>query len=256
MTLKPWTFAGISLCVLLVGAFLGNLLIPHPHNKITVDVEDGTNKINLSPQEKDVVNWVDQSDNAVKVRFLTDAPCQEIKKPTDTTDTCTIKFPSGNFQYVCTGPSTCVDPGVDPRSETGVVALGPGGPATPLTAGGSVTAIISCPDPNGAPVVTWVPDPPGSSVNVGENIVWKAGSLNFTVSGFNVQNTPVQLCSQSTIDQSKGHHTCTVVQDANQTPSYTVTYTVKTSGTNSCGSTSPTLTVNPAPQSSTPTPKG
>lgn len=258
MTLKPWTFAGISLCVLIIGAFLGHLMVPHPQtnnkNKITVTVENGTNKINLSPQEQDVIRWVDQADHPVQVRFLTDAPCQEIKKPADATDICTVNASTGNFQYVCTGPSKCVDPGVDPRSDTGQARLPPPGGLVPSTEGGSVVAIISCPDPNGTPVVTWVPDPPGSTVNVNENIVWKSGSLGFTVSGFSVQNTPVQLCSQPTVAQTQ--RTCTVVKDTNQTPPYRVTYTVTTSGKNACGSTSPTLTVNPAPQPSTPTPQG
>jgi hypothetical protein len=256
MNLKPWTFAGICLCVLLVGAFLGRLSTSHRHNQITVNIEEGTNKINLAPEKEDVIKWIDQANRPVNVRFLTDAPCEEIKNPADTTDTCTIKISSGNFQYACSGSSTCVDPGVDPRSNTGLVAFAPGnGLVAPPAEGGSVVATISCPDPNGTPVVTWVPDPPGPSVNVDENIVWKAGSLNFTVSGFNDQNTPVQLCSQPTINQSSGHRTCTVVKDGNQTPPYRVTYTVTTSGTNACGSTSPTLTVNPAPQPSAPTGK-
>jgi hypothetical protein len=70
--------------------------------------------------------------------------------------------------------------------------------------------------------------------------------LNFTVTGFNYQNNPIQLCSQPTIDQN--YHTCTVVQDSSRTLPYTVTYTVTTSGERSCGATSPTLTVNPAPK--------
>src|SRR5260370_34162742 len=113
MPLKPWTFAGISLCVLIIGAFLGRMVVPHPQtnnkNKITVTVENGTNKINLSPQEQDVIRRVDQADHPVQVRFLTDAPCQQIKKPADATDTCTIRASSRNFQYVCTGSSIAVD---------------------------------------------------------------------------------------------------------------------------------------------------
>lgn len=251
MNFKPWTLAGICLLVLLLGALLGRLLA---HNTIIVDVEDGTNKINLSPAKNDVIRWTDQANHKVKVRFVTDAPCEEIKTPSNTTDTCTINIEHGNFQYLCDGSSTCVDPGVDPRSTSSDLESAPGGLVAPK-AGNSVVASISCPAPNGTPVITWSPDPPGSSVTVGENIVWKAGSLDFTVSGFTYQNNPIQLCSQSTINQAPGHHTCTV-QDGGHTPPYTVTYTVTTSGPKACGSTSPTLTVYPATDTSTPAPKG
>lgn len=250
MTLKPWTFAVICLCALLLGAFLGRLSNSSRPNQITVDVEDGSNKINLAPAKNDVIKWVDQANNPVAVKFLTDAPCNEIKKASDTTDTCTVNALSGNFQYACAGSTTCVDPGVDPRSSA-ARQMPPRAAVTPPS-GSFVTASIACPDPNGTPVVTWSPDPPGSSVNVNENIIWKAGSLNFTVSGFKYQNNSIQLCSQSAVDQSQ--HTCMVMKDPNQTPPYTVTYTVTTSGTNSCGSTSPTLTVNPPIQPSAPTP--
>jgi hypothetical protein len=254
MTLKPWTVALICFCVLLVGIFLGRQLTPggtsnndSQKNIITVDVEDGSSKINLAPRKNDVIKWVDQSNRPVNVKFLTDSPCQEIKKPSDTTDTCTVDVAGGNFQYICTGSTTCVDPGVDPRSNSGLLAES-GGPVAP-SAAGSVNASISCPDPNAPPVVTWSPDLPGSSVNIGQNIIWKAGSLNFTITGFNNQNNPVTLCSQTTVDQSAGHHTCTVVNDASQTLPYKVTYTVTTSGNHACGSASPTLTVNPASSS-------
>jgi hypothetical protein len=242
MNLKPWTFAGICLCVLLLGALLGRQSTPHRPNQITVDVENGSNKVNLAPGKNDVIKWVDQANHPVAVKFLTDAPCEEIKTAADTTDTCTINVPGGNFQYACAGSATCVDPGVDPRSNADLVSSVP---VTP-TAGASVTASISCPNPNGTPVVIWSPDPPGSSVNVGENIIWKGGSLQFSVSGFNYQNTPVSLCSQQTINQELAHHTCTVGQDGSHTPPYIVTYTVTTSGAKACGSTSSTLTVNPA----------
>src|SRR5437868_11988972 len=123
MNLKPWTFALICLCVLLVGIFLGRRLAPggssdddSHKNIITVDVEDGSSKINLAPKKNDVIKWVDQANRAVTVKFLTDSPCHEIKKPSDTTDTCTVDVAGGNFQYACTGSSTCVDPGVGPRS--------------------------------------------------------------------------------------------------------------------------------------------
>ena len=251
MTLKPWTLAAICICALLVGGFVA---CRSTQNTITVDVEDGSSKINLAPKKGDVIKWVDQANRPVTVKFLTDSPCQEIKKPSDTTDTCTVDVAGGNFQYACTGSSTCVDPGVDPRSNSGLLAS-PGGPVAPSPAG-SVNASISCPDPSAPPVITWSPDPPGASVNVGQNIVWKGGSLNFTVTGFNYQNKPISLCSQSTIDQSPGHHTCTVVKDSNQNPPYIVTYTVTTSGEKSCGAASPTLTVNPASPTATSVPRG
>lgn len=252
MTLKPWTLAAICLCVLLLGGFLSCRSTSHPKNTITVDVEDGSSKINLSPGKGDVIKWVDQADRAVNVQFLTGSPCQELKGRTGTTDTCTIDVDRGNFQYKCAGSAACVDPGVDPRSNSGLLAKPPTGPPTP-SGTGSVTASISCSDPNAPPVVTWS-DTPGSSVTVGENIIWKAGLLDFTVTGFKSQNNPVQLCSQSTIDQT--HRTCTVIQGSSQTPPYMVTYTVTTSGDQSCGSASPTLTVNPASQTSAPAPKG
>ena len=260
MTIKPWTVALICFCVLLLGIFLGRRLTPggsdpdSHKNIITVDVENGSSKINLAPAKNDVIKWVDQANRPVAVKFLTDSPCQEIKKPSDTTDTCTVDVVGGNFQYVCTGSSTCIDPGVDPRSNSGLLAS-PGGPLPPSPAG-SVNASISCPDPNAPPVVIWSPEPPGASVNVGQNIIWKAGSLHFTVTGFNYQNNPITLCSQSTIDQSPGHNTCTVAQDGSHTPPYAVTYTVTTSGEKSCGSASPTLTVSPASPTLTSVPRG
>jgi hypothetical protein len=240
MTLKPWTLAAICICALLVSGFVA---CRPAQNTITVDVEDGSSKINLAPKKGDVIKWVDQANHPVMVKFSTDSPCQEIKKPSDTTDTCTVTVETGNFQYACAGSTTCVDPGVDPRSSSSGTLARSSGPPAPPTGAGSVTAAISCPDPSAPPVITWSPDPPGSSVTVGQNIIWKAGSLSFTVTGFKYQNNPIQLCSQPTIDQN--YHTCTV-QDSSQTLPYTVTYTVTTSGQGSCGSTSPTLTVNQA----------
>jgi hypothetical protein len=254
MTLKPWTLAAICLCALLVGGFVACRSTPNAQNTITVDVEDGSNKINLAPKKGDVIKWVDQANHPVTVKFLTNSPCEEIKKPSDTTDTCTVAVEGGNFQYACSGSTTCVDPGVDPRSSSsGTLARSPGVPAPP-TGAGSVIAAISCPDTSAPPVITWSPDPPGSSVTVGQNIIWKAGSLNFTVTGFKYQNNQIQLCSQSTIDQN--YHTCTVVQASGQTPPYMVSYTVTTSGQGSCGSASPTLTVNPASPTPLAAPKG
>jgi hypothetical protein len=260
MTLKPWTLAAICLCILIIGVFLGRLLAPgssssNPQNNtITVDVENGSGKINLAPRKNDVIKWVDQVDKAVKVKFLTDSPCKELHHSTGTTDTCTVEVERGSFQYVCDGSPACVDPGVDPRSNSGLLARS-GPPVAPSPAG-FVTASISCPNPNGPPVVTWSPDPPGSSVNVNENIIFKGGSLNFTVTGFTYQNHPIQLCSQSTVNESPVNHTCTLVKDPGQTPPYMVTYTVTTSGERSCGSASPTLTVNPASPTAVPTGKG
>jgi len=236
MTLKPWTLAAICICALLIGGFVACRTTPK--NTITVDVEEGSNKINLAPKKGDVITWVDQANNAVTVNFLTDSPCEENNNAPGPTKTCTVNVEHGNYQYDCIGSTTCVDPGIDPRS-TLIVAAKPGGPVTPSPAG-SVTASISCPGPN----VTWSPNPPGASVNIGQNIIWKAGSLNFTITGFNYQSKPITVCSQSTIDQD--HHTCSVVQDSSQNPPYTVTYTVTTSGDKSCGSASPTFTVNPA----------
>jgi hypothetical protein len=241
MTLKPWVLAALILCALIIGALLGHRLT---HNKFVVDVEDGTGKINLSPYTGDSIEWISQTDHQkVNVNFLTDSPCQETFDPKAGTSICTIKsVPEGSsFEYVC---PECADPGVDPRSGSAPSLAATG--LKPLSSGGSVTAVIGCPNPNGPPVVTWIPAQPGSSVNVTENIVWKAGSIAFTVDQFNVSSVPVQLCSQSPINQTVAHRVCTVVQDANQTPPYTVGYTITT--TNACGSTSSnTLTVNPAP---------
>src|SRR5438270_6909978 len=207
MTLKPWTLAAICLCVLLLGGFLSCRSTSHPKNTITVDVENGSSKINLAPEKGDVIRWVDQANRAVNVQFLTGSPCQELKGRTGTTDICTIDVDRGNFQYKCAGSTSCVDPGVDPRSNSGLLAH-PGGPVAPSPAG-SVNASISCPDPNAPPVVTWS-DTPDSSVTVGQNIIWKAGLSDFTITGFQSQGRPVTLCSQPTSDQS--HRTCTVVQ--------------------------------------------
>jgi hypothetical protein len=161
MNLKPWTFALICLCVLLVGIFLGHQLATggsnSQNNTITVDVENGSGKINLSPRQNDVIRGVDQANEAVKIKFLTDSPCKEITDSASTTDTCTIAVEKGSFQYACDGSPACVDPGVDPRSNSGLLATS-GGPVEPSPAG-FVTASVSCPNPNGPPVVTWSPDP-------------------------------------------------------------------------------------------------
>jgi hypothetical protein len=244
MTFKPWILAALILCALMIGALLGQRFT---HNKFVVDVEDGTGKINLSPYTGDTIEWISQTDQKpVKVHFLTDSPCQETIDSTGTS-ICTIKSVSegSSFEYVC---PECADPGVDPRSGSAPSLAATG--LKPLSSGGSVTAVIGCPNPNGPPTVTWIPDSPGHPVNVTGNIVWKAGSIAFTVDQFNVGSVPVQLCSQSPINQTLAHRVCTVVQDTNQTPPYTVGYTVTTTGTGACGSISSTLTVNPAPPSS------
>ena len=177
-----------------------------------------------------MIKWVDQANKAVKVKFLTDSPCKEIANSASTTDIGTIAVEKGSFQYACDGSPACVDP----RSNSGLLATS-GAPVEPSPAG-FVTASVSCPNPNASPVVTWSPDPPGSSVIVGENIIFKGGSLDFTVGGFTYPKNPVQLCSQPTIDQNPANHTCTLVKDPDQSPPYIVTYTVTTSGEKSCGS--------------------
>ena len=61
MTLKPGTLAAICLCVLLLGGFLSCRSTSHPKNTITVDVENGSSKINLAPEKGDVldlIGWV------------------------------------------------------------------------------------------------------------------------------------------------------------------------------------------------------
>jgi hypothetical protein len=238
MNLKPWTLLALLILALLAG-FLLCKAMSHPHsNTLSVDVEDGTGRINLAPSKGDVINWTKQSDGKpVTVHFTTGSPCEQ----SGDTDTCKINVSGGNFEYICDAATPCVDPGVDPRTNS--AGSGGGGGQGVVTTPGTSAAIasIAC---SQSPAVTWNPS---NSVNVGQNIVFKGGSLDFTVSGFNVGGTPVQLCSQATINQN--NRTCSVVQDGSQTPPYTVTYTVSTSGTGSCGSNANLqLTVNAASQ--------
>jgi hypothetical protein len=126
MTAKSWTFVGIAL---LAGLFLGYMLVPPPlpaYNKITILVEDPTNRLNIAPAKGDKIKWINQADGSdVGVAFSTDSPCEV---PTDPNDkSCKIKVAKGHFRYHCSDGVTCEDPGIDPRNQARVTPEGGNG---------------------------------------------------------------------------------------------------------------------------------
>jgi hypothetical protein len=122
------TLAVFVISSVIVGALLGYWFGARPRgNHIRLEIENGTNRVVLVPEKRDVIKWYTQPTNSrpateAYVRFQQWSPCDE---GLASTTTCTIND-EGYFEYKCDSP-ICRDPGVDPRNTSLLASPPPGG---------------------------------------------------------------------------------------------------------------------------------
>jgi hypothetical protein len=234
------TVAVFAISSVIVGALLGYWFGARPRgNHIRLEIENGTNRVVLVPEKRDVIKWYTQPTNSrpateAYVRFQQWSPCDE---GLGSTTTCTIND-EGYFEYKCDSP-ICRDPGVDPRN-TSLLASPPHGgkgnnpPGAKANNIAPAAAAPTGPEPLPVPIgcdANQNPLPNADPLQVvpSQVISWSAGKItNFTIT------IPAGFCREnagSTSTTANPNAVCTV-----QAPSGTkVKYNVKGVCTNSSG---------------------
>ena len=122
------------LLALIVGIVLGTLLGAKYRPNHTIVWLENSKKVFISPHEGDVIDWGSQNGDLKQISFLGSIPCKEVQSgaSTDIVTRCTFQSPpapSGvkndkrTYSYACVGNKisiACQDPGVGPKSITGV----------------------------------------------------------------------------------------------------------------------------------------
>jgi hypothetical protein len=163
MNVNGTTLVALVTAPLIIGSLLGAAAPAYKrHNHIILEI-DPTGTVVLAPQLNDTVVWQLQPTKAhpqatkAFVTFPGFSPCDG--QSGARIDTCLVKK-EGHFDFVCdpfTNP--CVDPGMDPRSQTGTILLArpastPG--ATPAATPAATTPAAATP----APAAAVTTDPP------------------------------------------------------------------------------------------------
>jgi hypothetical protein len=190
-------------------------------NYIRMEIRPGTKVAVVAPQVGDLVEWYPQATNAnphpapAIVQFQGTPPCDGHGQ-NDPLSSCLVNT-HGNFEFDCVRP-VCVDPGMDPRSQTGTVLLakpgaGPSVTPIPTITNGPPdlpTIMISC-DPSQTPIVPKGKDPINAYQQ--QQISWVAGA----VSDF-IINVPPKFCMEDATGtghiQADNTAVCTVAANA------------------------------------------
>jgi hypothetical protein len=246
MNINGTTLIAIVTAPLIIGSLLGapyqtrpnpKAAPPaHKNNYIRIEIRPGTKEAVVAPEVGDTVEWYPQATaniphpQAVSVKFQGPPPCDG-HNTDDLIPSCKVNT-RGNFEYDCWPLGTCVDPGMDPRSQTGTVLLamparGGGGappppPPPPTAVPAPALAVgppalqpirISC-DQSQTPIVPDGKDP--IQAFQGQQIAWIAGEIsNFII------NIPPKFCIEDKYGtghiQANNTAVCTVAADADTT---------------------------------------
>ena len=221
MNINGTTLIAIVTAPLIIGSLLGAPYQTRPNpkaaarpkppdsthsNYIRIEIRPGTKVAVVAPEVGDTVEWYPQATNAnpnplpATVRFQGKPPCAG-HNTGDPISACKVTT-RGNFEYDCVPPGTCVDPGMDPRSQTGTVLLAmpaPGGggappppPPPPVRAPAPALALangppdlptmtISC-DQTQTPIVPQGKNPLAAYQS--QQISWVAGTVSTSSSTF------------------------------------------------------------------------
>jgi hypothetical protein len=94
-------------------------------------VVEGNTKVDLSPQQGDVITWLDVNNNPVDVKVSAYAGQPDLCRQDSTPSECIVAVKGGIYPYSCTTqgtPSlTCFDPGISPGRSPGSGLGGTGG---------------------------------------------------------------------------------------------------------------------------------
>jgi hypothetical protein len=237
MNVNGPTLLSIVTAPLIIGSLLGASYAARKP-KPAVPAHSGTNiirleidpagKVVLAPQVNDVVEWFVQptqnhpNGTAAFVSFPGFSPCQG--NPNDTLTYCFIQK-EGHFDFKCDPRNSCVDPGMDPRSQTGTVLLGEAAVAPAVT---PAPALATEPPPldriridceNQLPKPTVEP----ISVLYHQKIPWfDAPGQDFTIT-----TTPRKFCAEddgtgSGVQSYHGLAVCTATGASGSSATYTV----------------------------------
>ena len=201
-------------------------------------------KVYPSPENGDILKFVDQQNNRRKVQWIGPgsdlSPCVEQQGPgkeNTTSDTCTVHFTTTKikvYHYSCLDPGGsspgCIDPGVPgPRSGGGgqqrLLFRSAGGNTNTAQAGanGQSSGVWYFPSDGSAGGFIAIPVNQGSD-NKYDQIVWEdAGDAKWQVV------VPSGTCKETGPFSDSGQHVCTVT--ATQSQNYCVVYGNNTPGT-------------------------
>jgi len=202
-------------------------------NYIRLEI-DPTGTVVLAPQVGDLIEWYpqrtanNQNPDPAFVKFRKYTPCQG--QPGQTIAYCSVQK-GGHFEYKCDPPSACVDPGMDPRSQTQSVLLARPG-------GGGVTPVpIDATGPPPLPRITidcdnQNPSPDVEPIQVLKNqkIPW----IDAPGQDFTITTTPPKFCAEDKgagIQSYDGLAVCTATADPGKSATYTVKSACPNSGT-------------------------
>lgn len=253
MNINGTTLIAIVTAPLIIGSLLGapyqtrpNPRAPRPKapasthsNYIRIEIRPGTKVAVVAPQIGDTVEWYPQATKAnpnplpAVVTFQGKPPCEQ-HYAGDPISACVVNA-KGNFEYDCDSvKNPCVDPGMDPRSQTGTVLLampapsGGGAPPPPPSVRAPALALANGPpalptmtidcDQTQTPIVPQGKNPLAAYQS--QQISWVAGA----VSDF-IINIPPKFCMEDTTGtghiQADNVAVCTVAADADTTkPAY------------------------------------
>lgn len=247
MNINGTTLVALVTAPLIIGSLLGAPYAPqkpkaanpaHKNNYIRIEIRPGTREAVVAPEVGDTVEWYPQATADIQhpqpatVKFQGKPPCDG-HITGDLISSCkVIGTTRGNFEYDCWPPGTCVDPGMDPRSQSGTILSARPPSGKTVTAAASVTAaaavvngppalpamMISCDDQSQTPVLPDGKDP--INVYQTQQIAWIAGEI----SDF-IINIPPKFCQEDKngTGHIKANNTavCTVAKDADTTkPAY------------------------------------
>jgi hypothetical protein len=253
MNINGTTLIAIVTAPLIIGSLLGAPYQTRPNpraaaapdpthsNYIRIEIRPGTKVAVVAPEVGDTVEWYPQATNAnpnplpATVRFQGKPPCAG-HNTGDPISACKVTT-RGNFEYDCVPPGTCVDPGMDPRSQTGTVLQampapsGGGAPPPPPPVRAPALALAPANGPPAIPTMTISCDQTQTPTIVpqdknplaayqSQQISWIAGA----VSDF-IINIPPKFCMEDTTGtghiQADNVAVCTVAADADTTkPAY------------------------------------
>ncbi|HWZ01816.1 MAG TPA: hypothetical protein VNX17_12070 [Edaphobacter sp.] len=240
MNINGTTLIAIVAAPLIIGSLLGAppaaqkpkpAPAPKGTNLIRLEI-DPTGKVVLAPQANDIVEWFVQptknhpTATAAYVSFPGFSPCQG--NPGDTLTYCFVQK-EGDFNFECDSRNPCVDPGMDPRSQSGTIlqAIPASTPrATPAATPAAAAAVATEPPPLARIRIdcdNQYPKPAVEPISVLNNqkIPWFSDPQKT----FTITTAPKNFCAEDTgagIESYRGLAVCKATGASGTSATYTV----------------------------------
>jgi hypothetical protein len=238
MNINGTTLIALVTAPLIIGSLLGAPYQTRPNPKAAAPAHKGTNlirleidptgKVVLAPQVNDLVEWFVQptknhpTATAAYVSFFGFSPCQG-----NTGDTLTYCFvqKEGDFNFECDSRNPCVDPGMDPRSQSGTILLAM--PASAPRATPAAAAAVATEPPPLARIRidcdNQYPKPAVEPISVLNNqkIPWFSDPQKT----FTITTAPKNFCAEDTgagIESYRGLAVCKATGTSGTSATYTV----------------------------------